>query len=301
MESQNGKYNWKNIKHAPLKISNLRILVTGVTGQLGYDVCKELKKRNIQCIGTGSKDFDITNPADTENFIKKYEPAAVIHCAAYTAVDKAEDERERCFAVNAEGTRNIAQVCKELDCKMIYISTDYVFPGIGENYYEISDETRPQNVYGQSKLAGELAVKEQLHKYFIVRISWVFGENGNNFIKTMLRIGKDKETVNVVSDQIGSPTYTADLAPLLCDMVMSEKYGTYHASNEGVCSWAELAEETFRAADYKTKVNHITTAEYPTKAVRPQNSKMSKASLENAGFSKLPEWRDAVNRYIKDL
>lgn len=278
-----------------------KILVTGVNGQLGYDVCRELKKRRIEHIGVGRADFDITDKEAVRTYINKYKPTAVIHCSSYTAVDKAEDEEELCFYVNEEGTRNIAEVCKEINAKMMYISTDYVFAGTGENAYEADDETAPQNVYGKSKLAGEKIVKELLEKYFVVRISWAFGENGSNFVKTMLRIGKDKEEISVVADQVGSPTYTADLAPLLCDMIFSDKYGTYHATNEGECSWAEFAEEIFKCADYDIKVKHITTAEYPTKAKRPKNSRMSKNMLKTNGFESLPKWQNAVGRYIVQL
>lgn len=278
-----------------------KILVTGANGQLGYDVCRELKKRNIELIGVGRADFDITDKEATRTYINKYKPTAVIHCSAYTAVDKAEDEEELCFCVNEEGTRNISEVCKEIDAKMMYISTDYVFEGTSENAYEIDDETVPQNVYGKSKLAGEKIVKEILEKYFIVRTSWAFGENGNNFVKTMLRIGKDKEEISVVADQIGSPTYTADLAPLLCDMILSDKYGTYHATNEGECSWAEFAEKIFKCADYDVKVKHITSMEYPSNVKRPKNSRMSRSMLRAKGFELLPEWQNAVERYIVQL
>lgn len=279
----------------------MKILVTGVKGQLGHDVLKELKLRKIDCLGADKEEFDITDARATSRFIKKYRPDAVIHCSAYTAVDKAEDEPEICMAVNAGGTRNIASVCKEIDAKMIYISTDYVFPGKGSKDYDVDDPTGPLSVYGKSKLEGELAVRELLQKYFIVRISWVFGKNGNNFVKTMLRIGKEREVVNVVCDQIGSPTYTADLAKLLCDMVTTEKYGIYHATNEGFCSWAEFAEEIFKLSGYPTKVNPIPTSEYPAKAVRPLNSRMSKRSLDEAGFGRLPDWHDALARYLNEL
>lgn len=279
----------------------MKILVTGVKGQLGYDVIKEFKKRNIDCCGADIDDFDITDFEATSKFIKGYHPDAVIHCSAYTAVDKAEDNLEICKAVNSEGPRNIASVCKEIDAKMVYISTDYVFPGSGDNAYEVDDPTGPLGVYGQTKLDGELAVKELLSKYFIVRISWVFGRNGNNFVKTMLKLGRERSEVNVVCDQIGSPTYTADLAPLLCDMVVTEKYGTYHATNEGYCSWAEFAYEIFKIAGYKTKVNFIPTYEYPTRAKRPLNSRMSKKSLDEAGFKRLPSWQDALRRYIEEI
>lgn len=279
----------------------MKILVTGVKGQLGYDVVKELNKRNIECLGVDIEDFNITDKSATHAFIKSYNPDSVIHCSAYTAVDKAEDNIELCTRVNVEGPRNIAEVCKEIDAKMIYISTDYVFPGTGDHAYEIDDQTGPLGAYGQTKLEGELAVKELLTKYFIVRISWVFGKNGNNFVKTMLHIGREREEVNVVCDQIGSPTYTADLAPLLVDMVLTEKYGVYHATNEGFCSWAEFAHEIFKQAGYTTKVKPIPTSEYPTKAKRPLNSRMRKESLDDAGFKRLPTWQDALLSYLKEI
>lgn len=279
----------------------MKILVTGYKGQLGHDVVKVLEQRGIECLGVDIEQFDITDPGAVRTFISGYCPDAVIHCSAYTAVDKAEDEAELCEAVNAGGTRNIAAVCRELDAKMIYISTDYVFSGIGNSEFEINDSTEPLSVYGSTKLAGELAVRELLLKYIIVRISWAFGLNGRNFVKTMLRLGKEQGEVNIVCDQIGSPTYTADLSKLLCDMVVTEKYGTYHATNEGFCSWAEFAEEIFHQAGYNTKVNHITTSEYPAKARRPMNSRMSRKSLDNAGFHRLPAWKDALGRYLKEL
>lgn len=279
----------------------MKVLVTGVNGQLGYDVMKVLQVRNIECLGVDIEDFDITDAKATSLFITNYRPDAVIHCSAYTAVDKAEDNPEICKAVNGQGPRNIAAVCKEIDAKMVYISTDYVFPGTGEKEYEVNDPTGPLGAYGQTKLEGELAVKELLIKYFIVRISWVFGKNGNNFVKTMLRLARERSEVSVVCDQIGSPTYTADLAPLLCDMVDTEKYGTYHATNEGFCSWAEFAQEIFKQAGYTTKVNFIPTSEYPTRAERPLNSRMSKRSLDKAGFLRLPMWKDALKRYLKEI
>lgn len=279
----------------------MRILVTGAKGQLGYDVVKELNKRNIECLGVDKENFDITDKILTESFIVNYNPNCVIHCSAFTAVDNAEDNSELCRKINSEGTRNIAEACKELDAKMIYISTDYVFSGTGEHEYETYDQTGPLCIYGQTKLEGELAVKELLKKYFIVRISWVFGKNGNNFVKTMLRIGKERNEVNVVCDQVGSPTYTVDLASLLCDMALTEKYGTYHATNEGVCSWAEFATEIFKQAGYTTKVNLVPSSQYPTKASRPLNSRLSKKSLDHAGFKRLPDWRDALARYLAEL
>lgn len=279
----------------------MKILVTGVGGQLGYDVCKVLDARHIENKGVDLVDFDITDTEATHKYILSYHPDAVIHCSAWTAVDKAEDQLDMVRAVNTEGPRNIAAACKEIGAKMMYLSTDYVFPGTGDNFYEPEDPTGPLGAYGATKLGGELAVKELLDRYFIVRISWVFGKNGNNFIKTMLRLAETKNEINVVCDQIGSPTYTADLAPLLCDMVMTDKYGTYHATNEGICSWAEFAEEIFRLAGKQVKVNYIPTSEYPTRAMRPLNSRMSKDKLEQAGFARLPHWKDALKRYLTEL
>jgi len=276
----------------------MKVLVTGVGGQLGYDVIKELEKRNIDCVGADRAEFDITDFDAAHKFITDYMPDVVIHCSAYTAVDKAEDEPEICHLVNAVGTENIAEICKEIDAKIIYISTDYVFDGTKVCFYEVDDTPNPVNVYGSTKLEGEIAVQKILEKYFIVRISWVFGINGNNFVKTMLRLGNERGELNVVADQIGSPTYTVDLAPLLVDMVQSDKYGIYHVTNEGECSWAEFAEEIFKIAGMNVKVNYITTAEYPTKAKRPMNSRMSKNKLVYCGFGKLRNWKEAVGEYI---
>jgi dTDP-4-dehydrorhamnose reductase len=278
-----------------------RILVTGVKGQLGFDVAKELTKRGIDCLGTGSEDFDITEEEAVREFLISCQPETVIHCAAYTAVDKAEDAPEQCEAVNVAGSRNVAKACSEIGAKMIYLSTDYVFSGAGTGFYETDAPTGPLGVYGRTKLEGELAVRAALSRHFIVRTSWVFGVNGNNFIKTMLKLSESRDEVSVVSDQIGSPTYTADLAPLLCDMALTDRYGTYHATNEGICSFAELAEAAFREAGRNTRVNFITTEEYPTRAPRPKNSRLSKQSLDQAGFNRLPDWRDAVKRYIEEL
>ena len=279
----------------------MKILVTGVGGQLGYDVCKVLDARKIENKGVDLADFDITDAQATRDYIVAYHPDTVIHCSAWTAVDKAEDALETVRAVNTEGPRNIAAACKEIDAKMLYISTDYVFPGTGDRFYEPDDPTSPLGAYGATKLGGELAVKELLDRYFIVRISWVFGKNGNNFVKTMLRLAETKSELNVVCDQIGSPTYTADLAPLLCDMILTEKYGTYHATNEGICSWADFAEEIFRLAGKNVTVHHIPTSAYPTRAVRPLNSRMSKDKLEQAGFARLPQWKDALRRYLTEI
>ena len=279
----------------------MKILVTGITGQLGFDVMTELHNRNIEAIGAARKDFDLNDKTSIKKFITKHSPDAVIHCAAYTAVDKAEDEPEVAMQVNGRATEVIAEVCKNIDAKMIYISTDYVFPGDGDKPYEINDPKNPSNAYGRSKLAGEEAVLRTLDKYFIVRISWVFGVNGKNFVKTMLRLSESRDKLTVVNDQIGSPTFTADLAHLLVDMVLTDKYGIYHATNEGFCSWAEFAAEIFRQSDIKTEVIPVVSSEYPTKAVRPKNSRLSKKSLEKAGFNYLPSWKDALGRYLIEI
>ena len=277
------------------------ILVTGVNGQLGFDVVKELNNRKIECLGIDIKELDITDEKAVNDYITNLRPECVVHCAAYTAVDRAEDEEEICRKVNVDGTENIAQACKEIDAKMIYISTDYVFDGKGDEPFEVDGHIEPHSVYGKTKYEGELKVQEILDKYFIVRISWVFGSNGNNFVKTMLRLGKEKGELNVVCDQMGSPTYTKDLAMLLCDMAISEKYGVYHATNEGYCSWAEFAKEIMRQAGLKCKINSILTSEYPAKAARPFNSRMSKKSLIENGFSLLPYWENALERYLKEI
>lgn len=279
----------------------MKVLVTGINGQLGYDVVKALRHRNIECIGVGRKDFDITAEDDVKKYISNYAPDAVIHCAAYTNVDLAEEQSEQCFRVNVIGTENIAKACKAVNAKMIYISSDYVFEGIGEVPYEVFNKTGAIGVYGKTKLDGENVVKKLLDKYFIVRISWVFGINGNNFIKTMLRLSEKYNEINVVSDQIGSPTYTVDLSELICDMVVTEKYGTYHATNEGFCSWADFAKEIFNYSGLNIKVNYIKTSEYPTKAKRPLNSRLSKKSLDEAGFCRLPLWNDALKRFLAEI
>ncbi len=276
----------------------MKVFVTGVKGQLGYDVVKELESRGMEAVGVDIEEMDITDAASVDKVIKAAAPDAVIHCAAYTAVDAAEDNEELCRKVNAEGPKNIAKVCKELDIKMIQISTDYVFNGQGERPWEPEDEADPQSVYGQTKYEGELAVKEILDKYFIVRIAWVFGENGKNFVKTMLNLAKTRDTLTVVNDQFGSPTYTADLAKLLVDMVQSDKYGVYHATNEGICSWHEFACAIFKEAGIEMNVLPVSSAEYAAKAKRPANSRMSKEKLTENGFEKLPTWQDALKRYI---
>ena len=277
------------------------ILITGILGQLGFDLAKELTKRGKEYIAPSLEELELTTEAGAKNFILDKKPDTVIHCAAYTAVDKAESEQEFALTVNGFGTRWVAEACREIGAKMIYISTDYVFGGDGHTPYEIDDEKKPVNVYGRSKLLGEDAVSMILEKYFIVRTSWVFGINGNNFIKTMLRLAETHDKLNVVNDQIGSPTYTVDLARLLADMAATEKYGVYHASNEGFCSWAEFAREIFKQAGVKIEVDGIPTVEYPTPARRPFNSRLSKKSLDEAGFERLPTWQSAVERYLIEL
>lgn len=302
----------------------MKIFVTGVGGQLGHDVMNELAKRGIEGIGSdvaqtysGVQDgsavctmayhqLDITDKDAVNAALHEARPDAVIHCAAWTAVDLAEDDDkvEKVRAVNAEGTRYIAEVCKELDCPMMYISTDYVFDGQGTKPWEPDcRDYKPMNVYGQTKLEGELAVSGILDKYFIVRIAWVFGRNGNNFIKTMINLGKTHDTLRVVSDQIGTPTYTYDLARLLVDMIQTEKYGYYHATNEGgYISWYEFACAIFEEAGMNTRVIPVTTEEYGlSKAARPFNSRLEKSKLREAGFTPLPDWRDALKRYIEVL
>ncbi len=294
----------------------MKVFVTGVGGQLGCDVMRELKARNITAIGSDILPenaaferyipLDITDGEAVLSTLSTVAPDVVVHCAAWTAVDAAEEagNREKVFAVNASGTENLARACKALDCKMIYISTDYVFDGQGETPWTPDcKDYAPLNVYGKSKLQGELAVSSILEKYFIVRIAWVFGVNGNNFIKTMLSVGKKFDTLRVVNDQIGTPTYTYDLAKLLVDMAQTEKYGYYHATNEGgYISWYEFACEIFRQAGYETKVVPVSTAEYGlSKASRPFNSRLDKAKLLEKGFTPLPAWQDALARYLKEI
>lgn len=279
----------------------MEILVTGYTGQLGHDVVQRGLKLGLNMVGIGSKDLDITNRVEVIDYVKKMNPDAIIHCAAYTAVDKAEDDKNACWNVNVEGTKNLAQAAKDINAKFLYISTDYVFNGEGESPFKETDKPNPIGYYGLTKYEGEQVVKQLLDNWFIVRISWVFGINGNNFVKTMLRLAESRNELNVVGDQIGSPTYTFDLASLLIDMIQTDKYGIYHASNEGFCSWAEFAKEIFRQANVEVKVNSISTEEYPTRAVRPKNSRMSKQKLVDYGFIPLPPWQDAVKRYLKEL
>lgn len=279
----------------------MKVLVTGVKGQLGYDVVNELEKRGHIAIGTDVEEMDITDAGKVETVMKNEKPDAMIHCAAYTAVDAAEDNEELCRKINAEGTENIARVCKDLNCKMLYLSTDYVFDGEGERPWEPDDKRDPLNVYGVTKYEGELAVEKYVEKFFIVRIAWVFGKNGKNFIKTMLNLGKTHDEVKVVDDQIGSPTYTFDLAKLLVDMIETDKYGRYHATNEGLCSWYEFAKEIFKQAGMNVKVIPVTSEEFAAKAKRPHNSRMNKEKLSKNGFERLPKWQNALERYLEEI
>ncbi len=276
-------------------------MITGVKGQLGYDLNNELLKRGHEVVGVDIEEMDITDAEACDRVITQSEVDGVFHCAAYTAVDAAEDNKELCMKINAEGTRNIARVCEKLDIKMLYLSTDYVFNGQGTDPWEPDDLREPINAYGESKYQGEIAVTDHVEKFFIVRISWVFGKNGKNFIKTMLNLAKDHDTLKVVNDQVGSPTYTYDLSRLLADMMETEKYGFYHASNEGLCTWYEFAEAIFEEAGIKMNIIPVTTEEYNAKATRPLNSRLNKDKLTEYGFERLPEWKDAMKRFMNEL
>ena len=303
----------------------MKVFVTGVNGQLGHDVMNELNKRGYEGLGSdiaekysGVADgsavttmpyvsLDITDEEKVKKVIEEYKPDAVVHCAAWTAVDMAEDDDkvEKVRAINADGTKYIAEACKEIDSKMVYISTDYVFNGQGERPWQPDDKNyEPLNVYGQTKLEGELNVSGMLDKYFIVRIAWVFGLNGKNFIKTMVNVGKSHDEVRVVNDQIGTPTYTLDLSVLLVDMIETDKYGYYHATNDDngeYISWYDFTKEIYRQAGMNTKVIPVSTEEYGlSKAKRPFNSRLDKSKLVKAGFKPLPSWKDALGRYLKD-
>lgn len=279
----------------------MKVLVTGVKGQLGFDVVNELIKRGHEAIGVDIEEMDITDEESVNRVIKAAVPDAVIHCAAYTAVDAAEDNVDICRKVNATGTGYIAKVCKDLDIKMMYISTDYVFNGQGTRPWEPDDVREPLNIYGQTKYEGELLVEETLDKFFTVRIAWVFGVNGKNFIKTMLNLGKTRDKLTVVADQIGSPTYTYDLARLLVDMIETDKYGRYHATNEGLCSWYDFACEIFKQAGMNVSVEPVGSDQFPVKAKRPMNSRMNKDKLTENGFVPLPSWQDALARYLTEI
>jgi dTDP-4-dehydrorhamnose reductase len=279
----------------------MKIVVTGVNGQLGYDVVKELSRRKYNdVIGIDIKDLDITDENAVKDFMNVNKPDVIVHCAAYTAVDNAEDNKQTCYDVNVSGTKHLVECAKEVDAKFVYISTDYVFSGDKDSEYLVEDIPNPKSVYGETKYLGEVETLKH-SKHFIVRISWVFGKNGNNFIKTMLRLGKEKNELNIVSDQVGSPTYTHDLAKLIVDMIETDKYGVYQATNEGVCSWYEFAQKIFEFSNVEISLNPILTEQYPTKAKRPRNSVMSKKNLADNGFELLPSWQDALKRYLKEI
>lgn len=283
----------------------MRVLVTGVKGQLGYDCVRELKERGIKdVLGIDKEEVDLTNEKLVKATVKTFKPDVVIHCAGWTAVDSAENNEELVNKINILGTKCLSEATTEIGAKIIFISTDYVFSGDKNGYYEVDDKTNPLSVYGLSKLNGENEAKNNPN-HFIIRTSWVFGSNGNNFVKTMLKLGESKNEIDVVSDQIGSPTYTKDLSSLICDMIKTNKYGTYHATNEGTCSWCDFANEIFKQVGKKIDVRPISTSQYleikPTQARRPLNSKLSKKSLDNAGFKRLPEWKDALNRFLKEI
>ncbi len=275
----------------------MKVLVTGANGQLGYDVIKCLESEGIKYLGTNRDSLEITNEEQVKRVISDYNPDIVVHCAAYTAVDKAEDEKELCYSVNVLGTKYVAEACKKINAKMVYISTDYVFDGEGDKPFEVTDKPNPINFYGQTKYEGEIQVQKLLENYFIVRISWVFGTHGNNFVKTMLKLGKEREEISVVADQIGSPTNTYDLAILLVEMIQTDKYGIYHATNEGYCSWFDFACEIFKQTGLDIVVNPINSDEYPTKAERPKNSRLSRASIINSFFM-LPNWKQSLKKFF---
>jgi dTDP-4-dehydrorhamnose reductase len=279
----------------------MKVLVTGYTGQLGFDVVREGLERGFEVIGVGSKELNIIDEKSVFHLVSEIKPDAIIHCAAYTAVDKAEDEKENCWNVNVNGTKYLASAAKAVNAKFMYISTDYVFDGLGEDPFLETDATNPVGYYGLTKLEGEKVVQSLLSEWFIIRISWVFGLNGNNFVKTMLRLAETRDELNVVGDQVGSPTNTFDLSRLLLDMIQTNKYGIYHATNEGFCSWSEFAKEIFRLSDKKVVVNSIATEEYPTRAVRPKNSRLSKQKLIENGFEPLPNWQDSLAQYLNAL
>ena len=279
----------------------MKIIVTGSKGQLGSDIIAELQKNGIEAVGADLPETDITDYENIDKLIAESNADGVIHCAAFTNVDLAETDSETCRKINYEGTKNIAESCKKHNIKLMYISTDYVFSGEGTQPFETDSPKAPCNNYGKTKLEGENAAAELCAKHFIVRISWVFGENGKNFVKTMLRLAEERNELTVVNDQIGSPTYTKDLAVLLCNMIQSEKYGVYHATNEGYCSWAQFAEKIMEISGAKTKIVPVTSEEYKTAATRPKNSRLSKKSLDDNGFSRLPRWEDSLKRFIADL
>jgi dTDP-4-dehydrorhamnose reductase/dTDP-4-dehydrorhamnose 3,5-epimerase len=280
---------------------SIKVLVTGYNGQLGYDVVKQLKDLNIEVKGVDINDFDLTDKESVQKYIFDYCPDVIIHCAAYTAVDKAESNKEICYDINVNGTKYIAEIAKKIGSKLVYISTDYVFNGKGEKPHEINELINPINYYGYTKAEGEKLVLNNLENYYIIRTSWVYGINGNNFVKTMLNLSKTKKELSIVGDQIGVPTYTVDLAKFIVELIQTKKYGIYHGVNDGYCSWAEFAKEIFKLTNKNILVNTITSEEYPTPATRPLNSRLSKLEITKQGFKLFPEWKDALARYLKEL
>jgi dTDP-4-dehydrorhamnose reductase len=279
----------------------MKVVVTGVNGQLGHDLVKQLEARNHQAVGTDRRVLDITDEARVHAFIEEVQPDAILHAAAYTNVDKAEEDKETAYKVNALGAKYLAEAAKKVGAKMVFVSTDYVFDGTATEPYEVDHPTNPLGIYGETKLAGENFVKEILDRYFIVRTAWVFGINGNNFVKTMLRLAKERDELGVVHDQVGSPTYTVDLARAIVDLVESDKFGVYHVTNEGVCSWYEFAVEIFKQAGVNVKVKPLTSDQFPRPAKRPNYSALSKKKLVEQGFELLPHWKDALAAYLREL
>ena len=279
----------------------MKVLVTGYAGQLGYDTIRLLEARGIDCRGVDMADFDLTDGQAVKDYVQSYRPTAIVHCAAYTNVDKAESQPEICAAVNGMGTVNIVRAALAVGAKVVFISTDYVFPGTGDQPWKINDPYGPRNVYGMSKVQGEDAVRSLMTRYFILRTSWAFGKNGHNFVRTMLRLGKEKKEIRVVDDQIGSPTYTKDLARVICDMLPTEKYGIYHVRNEGFISWFEFAKMIMEKAGLPCRVLPVPSSEYPTPAKRPLNSRLDGSRLAEAGFEPMPAVEDALDRYLEEI
>lgn len=295
----------KDLKAPLLKDSDvdfsLKFMITGVNGQLGHDVMMKLKEMDFDVIAPRRDEFDLTNKDQVKKFIIKEKPDVIIHCAAYTAVDKAEDEKDLCYSVNVEGTRAVAQSAKEINAKVVYVSTDYIFDGLSQEPHSEDKLTNPVNYYGYTKEKGEQIVRGLLHRHFIVRTSWVYGQNGKNFVKTMLKLAESRNEINVVSDQIGAPTYSKDLAEFIVNLVQTREYGTYHGVNEGYCSWYEFAKSIFEEYGINMIVNPISTEDYTTRAKRPLNSRLSKENTDKAGIDKMPHWKDALTRFIKEL
>ena len=279
----------------------MKVLVTGVAGQLGYDVVRLLEKRGVPCQGVDVADFNLTDEKAVMDYVLAYQPTVIVHCAAYTNVDRAESEPEVCAAINGMGTMNLVRAALRVGAKFVFISTDYVFPGTGDQPFEVDDAYGPQNVYGVSKVQGETAVRSLMTRFFLLRTSWVFGKNGHNFVKTMLRLGAEKPEIRVVCDQIGSPTYTPDLARIICDLIPTDCYGIYHVRNEGYISWAQFAEMIMRKAGLACRVIPVPSSEYPTPARRPLNSRLSARTLTEAGFGPMPTVEDALDRYLAEL